>query len=91
MNAQITISQEQLRALHNSISYAADQLRANDMGTYADKYLKSELDLAHKACAYIGHELYETWTALPNGSPLKELYRDDIWHPDPEPTDHDDT
>lgn len=90
MNTQITITQEQLRALHNSISYAADQLRANDKGTHADNYLKGELDLAHKACAYMGHELYQAWSELPEGTPLKDIYRDDIWHPDQEPSNHND-
>ncbi|WP_186518915.1 hypothetical protein [Synechococcus sp. PROS-9-1] len=84
MNTKITITQESLRAMHNSISYAAEMLRANDMGTYADDYLKEELDLAHRACAYMGQSLYEAWSELPDGSPLKEIYRDEMWHPETE-------
>ena len=90
MNTQITITQENLRALHNSISYAAEQLRANYTGSLADVNLSNELDLAHKTCAYMGHELYKSWSELPEGTPLKEMYRNDVWHPDEEPTNNDD-
>ena len=82
MNTQITITQESLRALHNSIAACAEYLRANDTGSHADIYLNNELDLAHKACAYMGQSLYEEWSNLPDGSPLKEIYREDIWHPE---------
>lgn len=91
MNAQITITQEQLRALHNSISACSEYLRANDTGSHADIYLGNQLDLAHKACAYMGHELYKAWSELPDGTPLKEIYRDDVWHPEPDATNNDDT
>lgn len=74
MNTQITISQDQLRAIHNIICEAGEHI---EEGTY----LSSELDIAHKACAQIGQNLYEAWEKLPNGSPLKEIYRDDIWAP----------
>lgn len=83
MQTTITITQEQLDAMANSIQACAEYLRANNKGTHADIYLANELNLAHKACAYIGHELYEAWSALPNGSALKDLYAEDIWSPEP--------
>lgn len=75
MNTTITITQESLQALHNIICAAGPHIQE---GTYLD----SQLDLAHKACAYMGQELYEAWAALPDGSPLKEIYKEDIWHPE---------
>ena len=90
MNTQITITQEQLRALHNSISACGEYLRANDTGSHADIYLRNELRLAHKACAYMGHELHKAWSELPEGTPLKEIYRDEIWHPEPDTIHTDD-
>ena len=77
MNTQITITQDSLRAIHNIICLAGAHI---EEGTY----LSSELDLAHKACAYMGQELYEAWAKLPDGSPLKEIYREDIWAPEQE-------
>lgn len=66
-------------------------LRDSWTGSQADIYLSNELKLAHKACAYMGHEIYKAWSDLPEGTPLKEIYRDEIWHPELDPTHTDDT
>lgn len=79
------MSQEDLTALHNCISYAAEQLRVQYIGSHADVYLRRELDLAHKQCAYMGQSIYAAWAELPEGTPLKEVYRDDVWHPEQQP------
>lgn len=91
MKTQVTVSQEDLRALHNCIAACAEYLRANDNGSLADVYLSNELELAHKVTAYIAQELYQEWASLPEGTPLKEMYRDDVWHPEHIPTNDNDT
>ncbi len=83
MQTNITISQEQLTAIHNCLSYAAEQLRENHKGSLADVALANDLTLAHKAAARIAQALYEEWQALPDGSALKDLYQEDVWHPQP--------
>ncbi len=83
MQTNTTINQEQLTAIHNCLSYAAEQLRQNNTGSLADVALSNDLALAHKVTARIAHSLYEEWQALPDGSALKDLYQEDVWHPQP--------
>ena len=82
MNTPTNITPENIRAIHNCLAYAAEQLRANDSGSHADIYLSNELDLAHKSIASMAHDLYAAWSQLPDGSALKCLTADDIWHPE---------
>ena len=84
MNTPTNITPENIRAIHNCLAYAAEQLRANNSGSYADTYLDNELDLAHKSVASMAHDLYMAWRRLPDDSVVKYLYADDVWHPEPE-------
>mgnify|MGYP003681456821 CR=1 FL=1 len=84
MNTRTNITPENIRAIHNCVAYAAECLRANNTGSHADIYLSNELNLAHKSVASMAHDLYVAWDQLPDGSALKHLYADDVWHPEPD-------
>lgn len=74
MNVQTSITPEQLRALHNVVCLGGGHI---EPGTYMD----SERELAHRACASMAHDIYVAWAQLPDGSALKSMYADDVWHP----------
>lgn len=77
VNVSVSLTPEQLRAISNCLSRAAHDL---DM----DTWLGEQLDTATRAVAAMGHEIYEHWSALPDGSALKRAYGDDgdlIWSP----------
>ena len=77
MNVTVSITPEQLRALRNVICMAGEHITP---GTYMD----SERDMAHRTCASMAHDIYVAWSQLPDGSALKSMYADDVWHPETE-------
>ena len=61
----VTVTPELAAAVHNVLhSDAPSEADRNEVQTWL---------------GYVNSQLFDAWTALPNGSHLKEAYRDQIW------------
>lgn len=86
-NMQTTLTPDELCAIQNCITQcliAQREKRAETLESCteldsADLYRLQCAETASKWAAAQSELLYETWEALPEGSHLKEAYRDDIW------------
>ncbi len=72
MKTVVTITQDELDAIHTGLTIEGEPT----------PYQLQQHILATKVVANLAQEIYEVWDALPDGSALKEVYRDDVWHPE---------
>ena len=67
MFTQVLITPEAVAALSNVILAAVS------------KDASPDAEAAYKWLAYVRESLYNNWQALPDGSHLKDAYRDEVW------------
>jgi len=82
-NHQTTLTPHEVACLHNALSYVRKALQekrdAGETPTDWEWLLEQHTTTAGRWLANVKEDLWTAWAELPEGSHLKEAYRDEVW------------
>ena len=82
-NHLVQLTPHEVACLHNALAYARKAVQAkrdaDEPLTDWDWLVEQQTTTAQRWLASVKESLWSSWAALPEGSHLKEAYRDEVW------------